>query len=395
MENKGWKEEDSRWILPTYGEREIAFVKGEGVYLWDVERRRYLDFLSGIGVNVLGYSHPRLIRALKEQAEKLLHISNLYLIPSQIELARRISHFTFPGKTFFCNSGAEAVEASLKFARKWGKGRFEVISMKNSFHGRTYGALTLTGQEKFHKGFHPLLPGIRYAILNDFSSLQREFNENTCAVVIEPIQGEGGIYPCKKEFLRKVREFTREKNLLLILDEVQCGMGRTGYLFAYQEYGIEPDVLVMAKGLGGGLPIGAMHVKEEFSSTLKPGEHASTFGGNPLSTRVACEVMDILTEAGFLEKVRERAEKFWKELKKLKEKFPVIKEIRGKGFMVGVEVEGNARKIRREAEKRGLLIGTSGERVLRFLPPLIIKEKEIEEGMEILEEVLKGGNFEA
>ena len=369
MKNKEWKERDSQFILPTYGGKEIAFEKGKGVYLWDVEGNRYLDFLSGIGVNILGYSHPRILKALKEQADKLLHTSNLYLIPHQIELAQKISRHTFPGKTFFCNSGAEAVEASLKFARKWGKERFEVISMKNSFHGRTYGALTLTGQEKFHRGFQPLLPGIKYVPLNDYSSLEREINENTCAIIIEPIQGEGGIHPCESDFLKRVREITQKRNILLILDEVQCGMGRTGYLFAYQEYRIEPDILVMAKGLGGGLPIGAIHVREEISSTLQPGDHASTFGGNPLSTRVACEVMDIITQEGFLKRVRIKAKKLWDGLKNLKGEFSgIIKEIRGRGLMIGMEIREDARRIWKEAEKRGLLIGISGDRVLRFLP---------------------------
>jgi len=390
---QGWenlKEKDTQFILNTYGERELAFEKGEGVYLWDVKGKRYLDFLSGIGVNILGYAHPRIIETIRKQASKLTHTSNLYLIPNQIKLAEKLVRNSFPGKCFFCNSGAEAVEASLKFARKWGKGRFEVISLENSFHGRTYGALSLTGQTKYQKDFVPLLPGIKYTPINDFGKLKSKVTPQTCAIIIEPIQGEGGVNPCEERFLKAVREFTKEKNILLIFDEVQCGMGRTGRLFAYQHFGVEPDVLVLAKGLGGGLPIGAMVVREEIADTFQPGDHASTFGGNPLSTAVACEVLDILTSGNFLEKVREKAVFLWELLEKLKGNMEgKIKKIKGIGFMAGIEISGSAKKVRKKCEEKGLLVGTAGENVVRLLPPLIVEKNHIEEAVMIIEESMK------
>ena len=286
---------DAKYIIPTYAGKTVAFSHGKGCKIWDIEGKEYIDFLSGIAVSGLGHSHPKLVEAIKEQAEKLIHTSNLYLIPNQIELASILVENSFPGKCFFCNSGAESIEAAIKFARKYGHnneqnrpaclpaaGRYEIITMSGSFHGRTYGALTATGQDKFHKGFEPLLPGFKYAEFNNIESVKNLITDKTCAILIEPIQGESGINPAKEEFLKQVRLLCDENDILLILDEVQCGMGRTGKLFAYEYYGITPDMVTLAKSLGGGVPIGAVIANEKVSSCIGPSDHAATFGGNPL-----------------------------------------------------------------------------------------------------------------
>ncbi len=386
-----WKREDSQFILSTYGERRIAFVKGKGVYLYDVEGNKYLDFLSGIGVNILGHGHPRIVKVIKEQAEILLHTSNLYLIPHQIKLAEMLVQLSFPGRCFFCNSGTEAVEAALKLARKWGKekGKFEIISMENSFHGRTCGSLSLTGQKKYQENFLPLLPGVRFIPFNNLEALQKSVNSKTCAIIIEPIQGEGGIHVASREFLEGAREIADKREVLLIFDEVQCGMGRTGKLFAYQNFEVIPDVLCLAKGLGGGLPIGVIIARDKFSDVFQPGDHASTFGGNPLVTRVAWEVIRILKEEKVLQNVEKMGKYLLQKLLTLKQEFPWIKEIRGKGLMIGIEISKEAKRIKDLCERKGLLIGTAGEKTLRFLPPLIISQEEIDEGMRIFQEVLE------
>ena len=382
-----WKR-DLRFILPTYGERNIAFSRGEGAWLYDVEGRKYLDFLSGIGVNILGYSHPCMVRVIKDQAEKLLHTSNLYLIPNQIKLAETLVNLTFPGKCFFCNSGTEAIESAIKLAKKWGKekGKWKIVSMLNSFHGRTCGSLSLTGQEKYQSNFLPLLPGVEFVPFNDLNALKSIVDSSTCAIIIEPVQGEGGIHVAQAEFLRGAREIAEKEDCLLIFDEVQCGMGRTGSLFTFQKFGVLPDVLCLAKGLAGGIPIGAIVVGEKAVSAFQPGDHASTFGGNPLATRVACEVLRILLEEEVVENARIQGERILSHLFSLKDRFSFIKEIRGIGLMLGVEIEGEASKIRKFSQKKGVLIGTAGNSVIRLLPPLIIKEEEINFAMKVIEE---------
>ncbi len=380
---------DKKYIIPTYGGKTVAFSHGKGCRLWDVEGKEYLDFLSGIAVNGLGHSHPKLVKAIQEQAENLIHTSNLYLIPNQVELASILIENSFPGKCFFCNSGAEANEAAIKFARKYGKGRYEIITMKGSFHGRTYGALTATAQEKFHKGFEPLLPGFKYAQFNNIDSVKNSITPKTCAIMLEPIQGESGINPADEEFLKEIRLLCDENDLLLIVDEVQCGMGRTGKLFAYEHYGIIPDIVTLAKSLGGGVPIGAVIAKEKVSSCIKPGEHAATFGGNPLATKAAVTTLKIILEDNLLENAQKMGDYFKDKLNNLKNKYAFIKEVRGKGLMLGVEIDHySSKEILKKCMDKGLLIGTAGETVLRFLPPLIIQKKDIDEGITILEEVL-------
>lgn len=382
---------DAKYIISTYAGKSVAFSHGKGCKLWDVEGKEYLDFLSGIAVDGLGHSHPKLVKAIQEQAARLLHTSNLYLIPNQIELAKILVENSFPGKCFFCNSGAEANEAAIKFARKYGAGRYEIITMSGSFHGRTYGALTATGQEKFHKGFEPLLPGFKYAKFNDIESVKNLVSEKTCAIIVEPIQGESGVNPAKEEFLKQISSLCNEKDILLILDEVQCGMGRTGKLFAYEYYGITPDMVTLAKSLGGGVPIGAVIANEKVSSCISPGNHAATFGGNPLATKAAVTTLKTILEDGLLENAKAMGNYFKDKLNNLKGKYSFIKEVRGKGLMLGIEINpvpNGARGILLKCMDKGLLIGTAGENVLRFLPPLIVQKKEIDKGLTILEEIL-------
>jgi len=382
---------DKKYIIPTYAGKTVAFSHGKGCKLWDVEGKEYLDLLGGIAVDGLGHSHPKLVKAIQRQAANLIHTSNLYLITNQIELAKILVENSFPSKCFFCNSGAEAIEAAIKFARKYGKGRYEIITMTGSFHGRTYGALSATGQEKFHKGFEPLVPGFKYAKFNDIDSVKNLISEKTCAIIIEPIQGESGVNPANEEFLREIHSLCSEKDILLILDEVQCGMGRTGKLFGYEHYGIIPDIITLAKSLGGGIPIGATVANEKVSSCISPGNHAATFGGNPLAAKAAVVTLKIILEDGLLENATAMGNYFKDKLNGLKGQYSFIKEVRGKGLMLGIEIEtitNGARGILLKCMGEGLLIGTAGENVLRFLPPLIINKKEIDKAVSILEKVL-------
>jgi len=382
---------DQKYIIPTYAGKTVAFSHGKGCKLWDVEGKEYLDLLGGIAVDGLGHSHPKLVKAIQRQAANLIHTSNLYLITNQIELAKILVENSFPSKCFFCNSGAEAIEAAIKFARKYGKGRYEIITMTGSFHGRTYGALSATGQEKFHKGFEPLVPGFKYAKFNDIDSVKNLISEKTCAIIIEPIQGESGVNPVKEDFLREIHSLCSEKDILLILDEVQCGMGRTGKLFGYEHYGIIPDIITLAKSLGGGVPIGATVANEKVSSCISPSNHAATFGGNPLATKAALITLKIILEDGLLENATAMGNYFKDKLNSLKGQYSFIKEVRGKGLMLGIEIEtitNGARGILLKCMGEGLLIGTAGENVLRFLPPLIINKKEIDKAVSILEKVM-------
>ncbi len=386
---------DQKYIVPTYGGKTVAFSHGKGCKLWDVEGKEYLDLLAGIAVDGLGHSHPKLVKAIQEQAANLIHTSNLYLIPNQIELASILVEKSFPGKCFFCNSGAEAIEAAIKFARKYGhsngKDKYEIITMSGSFHGRTYGALTATGQDKFHKGFEPLVPGFKYAKFNDVESVENLVTQKTCAIMIEPIQGESGVNPAKEEFLKQIRLLCDENDILLIADEVQCGMGRTGKLFAYEHYGVTPDMVTLAKSLGGGVPIGAVIANEKVSSCIGPSNHAATFGGNPLATKAAVTTLKIMFEDNLIKNAELMGNYFKEKLKDLKNKYDFIKEVRGKGLMLGMEINpisNGARGILLKCMDKGLLIGTAGENVVRFLPPLIVQKEEIDKGLQILEEVL-------
>jgi predicted acetylornithine/succinylornithine family transaminase len=381
---------DKKYVMQSYPRIPLVIDKGEGVRVWDKEGREYLDFISGIGVNAIGHCHPEILRALTHQAKRLLHCSNLYYIEPQANLARALCEVSFADKAFFSNSGAEANEAAIKLARRWGKGkRYEIITMKESFHGRTLTTLRATAQTKYQKGFGPFPPGFRYSPFNDFGKLKESISEKTCAIMLEPIQGEGGIHMASEDFMEGVWGICQRKRILLILDEIQCGLGRTGKMFAYQHYGIEPDVMTLAKPLAGGLPMGATLAKEEVASLFKPGDHASTFGGNPLVSSVALAFLKVMEEENLVKKAEEIGEYFGERLKELKAKYSFIKEIRGKGLMRGVELEFEGKEVVEKCRHQGLLINCTAKKVLRFLPPLMVKGEEIDQAVDVLQGVFE------
>ncbi len=377
--------------MPNYRRLPIKFVRGEGVFLYDEGGKEYIDLISGIGVNALGYNHPKLTKALCEQARELIHISNLFEVPHQEELAAELVKSSFGegrGKVFFCNSGAEANEALIKLIRKYfrdrGENRYEIITFKNSFHGRTYGALSATGQPKLQEGFEPVLEGFRYAEFNDIESVEKLINEKTAAVLLEVIQGEGGVNPAEEGFIKDLRRLTAERGILLAIDEVQTGNGRTGKFWGFQNYSVEPDLFSTAKGLGAGVPVGALVAKNEIAEHFTPGSHGSTFGGNPLAMRAGLVVFEEL-KGDLLEHV-ERVGKLFKEgLKSLG-----VGEVRGKGLMLGLELERPCSELVLKGLQMGLVFNCTAQRVLRFLPPLVIGEKEIGTALEKLKKLLKG-----
>lgn len=383
-----------KFVMNTYNRYPIAIEKGQGVYVWDTTGKKYLDFVAGIAVNSLGNNNQKLIAAICDQSSKIIHCSNYYWNEPMIELAELLVNNTCFDKVFYCNSGAESNEAAFKLARKYaykyhqGEGRFEIISMKQSFHGRTYAAITATGQPKYQKGLDPLMPGFNYAEFNNFDSLQALVNEKTCAIILEPIQGESGIHEADKDYLKKVRALCDEKDILLIFDEVQCGVGRTGELCAYQYYDVEPDLLTFAKGLAGGIPIGTLLAKQKVADAFEPGDHASTFGGNPLATKAGIVVINELINNGLLDNVKKQGNYLNLKLNELKAKTNVIKEVRGVGLIQGIEIELESSAIVKEAMDKGLLLASAGTNVIRFVPSLIINQIEIDEMINILISVL-------
>jgi len=379
-------------VMNTYGRLPMTMVKGDGAWVWDSEGKQYLDFVTGLAVNSLGHSHPAIVSAIQEQAKEILHTSNIYWIPNQVALAERLVKHSFADKVFFCNSGAEANEAAFKLARKYAKKKFgahkyEVVSLENSFHGRTLATLTLTGQTKYQEGFDPLPVGFTYTAMNDFDGLRAKVGNNTAAVFIEPIQGEGGVIPASIEFLQEARALCDQYGALLIFDEVQCGIGRTGKLFAYEWSGVVPDVMTLAKALGGGVPIGAMLATDEVAKAFQPGDHASTFGGNPLATAAGCAVLDVMLEDGFFKGVQERATYFQKGLEQLVQKYQTGEPIRGQGFILGWPVSKLGPKIVEACLENGLLINCVGGKILRFLPPIIVEKPEMDKALDILDEI--------
>jgi len=395
MEIKKLLEDSSHYIMNTYNRFPIVLRKGRGIKVWSSDGKEYLDFVGGIAVNILGHCHPKIVIAIQKQAQRLLHVSNLYHIEPQIKLARLLVEHSFADKVFFCNSGAEANEAAIKLVRKYakehsGKNRFEIITAINSFHGRTLATVTATGQEKFQKGFEPLVPGFKYVPFNDIVVLKSAITQNTCAVMLEPIQGEGGVKMPDPDYLKNVRELCNERNLLLILDEVQTGMGRTGKLFAYEHFNITPDVLTLAKGLGGGVPIGAMLASDKIASAFEPGSHASTFGGNPLVCAAAISTIETLLEDGFMFDQCKRMGEYLKEgLKSLQKEFSsIIIDIRGMGLLIGMEFTRDCSAVVKACMEKGLLLNCTAGNVLRFTPPLVVQEKDIDHMIDILEEVL-------
>ncbi|MBS4006982.1 MAG: acetylornithine transaminase [Clostridium sp.] len=388
------KAKDKAFIVNTYNrqpESTLFLKRGEGAYVWDDLNKRYLDFVSGLAVNSLGHCHPAVVKALSWQAAQLMHCSNLYYSEPQIRLAEQLVAHSCADKVFFCNSGAEANEAAIKLARKYGKakrgsGAHEIITANHSFHGRTLAAITATAQPKYHQGFEPLVAGFRYAEFNNLDSFAALINENTCAILVEPVQGEGGVYPAVSEFLKGLRKLCDEANLLLMFDEVQCGMGRTGKLFAYEHYGVLPDVYTLAKALGGGLPIGLMGAKGEAADILQPGDHASTFGGNPVVCGAASAVLQVLLEEGFLARVAKLGNYFMAKLREID--YSCVVEVRGLGLIIGLEIKGDGAKVAKLCQEQGLLINCIGGKTLRFLPPLIIEEEQIDLAVSILQKAL-------
>jgi predicted acetylornithine/succinylornithine family transaminase len=383
-------------LLPVY-ERDLTIVSGKGSRLRDDSGRSYLDFAAGIGVNGLGYGDPRVVAAIRRQTGLLIHASNLYFVEPVVALAERLVALAFPSKVFFANSGTEAVEAAIKFARRIGKAqeRTELLAFEGSFHGRTLGALSLTWKARYREPFEPLVPGARFLPWDDLAAAEAAIGNKTAAVFVEPVQGEGGIRPASAAFLQGLAALCRQRGALLVCDEIQCGLGRTGELFAYRHFGVEPDLLTLAKPLGGGLPLGAVLLREERAGALGVGEHGSTFGGNPVAAAAALAVLDHLTADGFLEKVRRRGEQLRKGLRSLSRSYPqAIAEVRGLGLMLGVEFRSPAGDVVKGLRAAGILATKAGDNVLRLLPPLTIKGKEIEEFLSALEAVLdKGGDL--
>jgi len=396
MDVEKFFEDANNYILNTYKRYPIVLRKGRGMKVWSSDGKEYLDFVAGVAVNVLGHCHPRVVVALQKQSQRLIHVSNYYYIEPQIKLAKLLVENSFADKVFFCNSGAEAIEAAIKLARKYSKEyvdskRYEIITALNSFHGRTFGALTATGQERFHKGFEPLVPGFKYVPYNDINELKSAISNITCAILLEPIQGEGGVRVPDDDYLKKVRELCDLNDLILIFDEVQTGMGRTGKLFAYEHYGVVPDILTIAKGLGGGVPIGAMLTTDKFAKGFVPGNHATTFGGNPLVCASAVATIETLLEDGFLlDHCRRMSEYFFEGLNELRNMFPhLIKDVRGKGLLIGMELTIGGEDIVLGCMEKGILINCTSGNVLRFIPPLIVQKKDIDRLIIVLKELFQ------
>ena len=380
-----------KYLIANYTRKPIVFARGKDCVIWDIEGKRYIDFFPGWATTSIGHCHPRVVKAVQEQVAKLIHIDNTFHMEPQARLAQLVSEKSFGGKCFFCNSGAEANEAAVKLARIYHeeKGRHKIVTLRNSFHGRTNLTITATGQDKYHKGIGPLATGFAYADLNDFDSVEAAVDDKTAAILFEPIQGEGGIHVAGEKFMKQVRKLCDKTGVLLILDEVQTGMGRTGEWFGYQHYGIEPDIITLAKALGGGVAIGAMVARPEIASALRPGLHASTFGGNPLACSAGIAVFEAIEQEGLLERARKMSEHFWGRLNHFKSQFgDLITEIRGKGLMIGVQLNKPGDGVAEKCLERGVRINCTHGDVLRLMPPMTVTQEIADEGLAILEKAL-------
>ena len=394
METKKLIEESGTYLMHTYNRFPLVLKKGRGMKVWSVDGKEYLDFVGGVATNVLGHCHPKVVVSIQKQAQRLIHVSNYYHIEPQIRLAKILVEHSFADKVFFCNSGAEANEAAIKLSRRYfkehyGQNKFEIIAAHNSFHGRTLATLTATGQDKFKAGFDPLLPGFKHVEFNNIEALRNAITQKTCAVLLEPVQGESGVRVPDTDYLKQVRKLCDDNNVLLILDEVQTGMGRTGRLFAYEHYDMKPDIMTLAKGLGGGVPIGAMLATDKVAEAFQPATHGSTFGGNPLVCAAAITTCEVLLEDGFiLDQCRRMGKYFKKRLEELKKEFPDnIAEVRGMGLLIGMELFRDCAPVVMACMDRGVLINCTSGNVLRFMPPLIVTEKEIDHLIDVLEQV--------
>ncbi|MDD5543991.1 MAG: aspartate aminotransferase family protein [Acidobacteriia bacterium] len=387
---------DQEFVFPTYARAPVVFVRGEGVFLFDENGKQYLDFLSGIAVNALGHNHPRIVSTITDQARKILHVCNLYHNEYQAALAQTLCRLSGLDSVFFCNSGTEAVEAALKAARirayrnsnGQANPKVEVVALLDSFHGRTCGALSLTGQEKYRKPFEPLIPGVHFIPRNDIDALHAAVTDKTCAVILEPIQGESGIQVLDAAFLKAARAACDDHNAMLVFDEVQCGLGRTGKFFAFQHTDVQPDLVAVAKPLGLGIPMGALLGVKKVREDLALGTHGSTFGGGPLACRVSLEFFQIMEEQGLLEKVASQGQYFSGRLAELRARHPAVQEIRGKGLMIGMQLSSSGKEIVRQMLDRGYVINCANETVLRFLPPYLIEREHIDRLIDALDQVL-------
>jgi acetylornithine/N-succinyldiaminopimelate aminotransferase len=384
---------ERRYLLTTYNRYPIVLARGKGVFVFDIDGKRYLDFVSGLGVNALGHAHPRIVKTIRDQAAKLVHVSNLYYHEYQGALAEKLCRLSGLDRAFFSNSGTEAIEGSIKLARLaghriGGDAKCRLVALEGSYHGRTFGALSLTGQDKHRKGFEPLLEDVIFVKQNDVEGLRAAVNENTCAIVLEPIFGEGGIYECSVEFLRECRALADRNKAALIFDEIQCGLGRTGTMFAFQSFGVTPDIVAIAKPIAAGLPLGAFIAKEEFASAISPGQHGTTFGGGPLACRVALEFLSIVEDEKLLDNVKKVGEYLQQQLKEVVEKRAAAVGVRGRGFIQGIQLEIPARPIVDGGLSEGVLFNSTQDTVVRFLPPFLLEEKHVDKGIRVLKKLL-------
>ena len=385
---------ERRFLLPTYNRYPIALERGKGVFLYDCEGNRYLDFVAGLGVNALGHAHPRVVKVIREQAARAIHFSNLYYNEYQGRLAEKLCQLSGLHRAFFSNSGTEAIEGSIKLARlaghrAGGEAKSQLVALEGSYHGRTFGAMSLTGQDKYRKGFEPLLEDVKFVPRNDLEALRQAINDHTCAIVLEPIFGEGGIYECSAEFLEECRALADRHRAALIFDEIQCGLGRTGTIFAFQAFGVTPDIVAIAKPIAAGLPLGAFLAKEEFASAISAGQHGTTFGGGPLACRVALEYLAIVEEERLLDNVMRVGTYLQEQLKALGERHGAVNEVRGRGLIQGLQLAVPARPIVEEALAEGVLFNSTQDTVLRLLPPFLLQEKHVDKGMRVLKKLLR------
>jgi acetylornithine/N-succinyldiaminopimelate aminotransferase len=386
---------ESRYLLQTYARYPLAIAKGKGVHVWDVQGKKYLDFVGGLGVNALGHAHPRIVKAIREQAARVIHVSNLYYNEFQGALAQKLCELSGLDRAFFSNSGTEAIEGAIKVARAAGHGvagdaKSKLVALAGSFHGRTFGALSLTGQEKYRKAFEPLLEGVTFVKRDDLESLRTAVDDNTCAIVMETIQGEGGIRECSAEFLGEARRLATEHRAALILDEIQCGLGRTGTMFAYQQMGVVPDIVTIAKPLAAGLPLGAFVVREQFAKAITAGKHGTTFGGGPLACRTALEVLAVIEDEQLMQRVQRVGRYMHERFEKLVHDFAGLAlEARGRGMIQALELSVPGRPFVDAGMEEGLLLNVTQEKVLRFLPPYLLEEKHVDKLVRFLRKALK------
>src|SRR5579862_2985638 len=384
---------ERRYLLQTYNRYPVVIARGKGVFLFDLDGKRYLDFVAGLGVNALGHAHPRIVKTIREQAARAIHLSNLYYNEYQGRLAEKLCTLSGLNRAFFSNSGTEAIEGSIKLARLaghrvGGAAKSQLVALEGSYHGRSFGSMSVTGQDKYRKGFEPLLEDVKFVPRNDLETLRAAVNDNTCAIVLEPIFGEGGIHECSVEFLQECRTLSDRHHAALIFDEIQCGLGRTGTIFAFQTFGVTPDIVAIAKPIAAGLPLGAFIAKEEFATAISPGQHGTTFGGGPLACRVALEFLAIVEDEKLLENVNKVGAYLQQQLKDVVEKRAAAVGVRGRGFIQGIQLDIPARPIVDEGLAAGVLFNSTQDTVVRFLPPFLMEEKHVDKGIRVLKKLL-------